>query len=132
MSIILNKNMRLRQTDHLDGRVEKQGKSLWHKDYAVFSYWHNILRIVECAQNDNHSHSIECKGEKMSISSAINRFLKDETGVTAIEYGILAAAMAAAVGYIFSSDGAFISALRDKFGQIANDISGAGKNVSIK
>lgn len=44
----------------------------------------------------------------------------------------LAAAMAAAVGYIFSSDGAFISALRDKFQQIADDISGAGKNVSIK
>ena len=43
-----------------------------------------------------------------------------------------AAAMAAAVGYIFSSDGAFISALRDKFQQIADDISGAGKNVSIK
>ena len=37
-----------------------------------------------------------------------------------------------AVGYIFSSDGAFISALRDKFQQIADDISGAGKNVSIK
>ena len=55
-----------------------------------------------------------------------------EIGVTAIEYGILAAAMAAAVGYIFSSDGAFISALRDKFQQIADDISGAGKNVSIK
>lgn len=62
----------------------------------------------------------------------IKRFLRDESGVTAIEYGILAAAMAAAVGYIFSSDGAFISALRDKFQQIADDISGAGKNVSIK
>ncbi len=68
----------------------------------------------------------------MSILHSVKQFLRDETGVTAIEYGILAAAMAAAVGYIFSSDGAFISALRDKFGQIANDISGAGKNVNIK
>lgn len=68
----------------------------------------------------------------MKFFETIEKFIDDESGVTAIEYGILAAAMAAAVGYIFSSDGAFISALRDKFQQIANDISGAGKNVSIK
>lgn len=66
------------------------------------------------------------------LKQALQRFLNDESGVTAIEYGILAAAMAAAVGYIFSSDGAFISALRDKFQQIANDISGAGKNVNVR
>ena len=64
----------------------------------------------------------------MKISQSLRKFAADESGVTAIEYGILAAA----VGYIFSSDGAFISALRDKFQQIADDISGAGKNVSIK
>lgn len=68
----------------------------------------------------------------MKILHTIEQFLDDESGVTAIEYGILAAAMAAAVGYIFSSNGAFISALRDKFQQIANDISGAGKNVNIR
>lgn len=68
----------------------------------------------------------------MKILHTIEQFLDDESGVTAIEYGILAAAMAAAVGYIFSSDGAFISALRDIFQQIANDISGAGKNVNIR
>lgn len=68
----------------------------------------------------------------MKILHTIEQFLDDESGVTAIEYGIMAAAMAAAVGYIFSSDGAFISALRDKFQQIANDISGAGKNVNIR
>ena len=68
----------------------------------------------------------------MKILHTIEQFLDDESGVTAIEYGILAAAKAAAVGYIFSSDGAFISALRDKFQQIANDISGAGKNVNIR
>lgn len=66
------------------------------------------------------------------FKQAFAGFLKDESGVTAIEYGILAAAMAAAVGYIFSSDGAFITALRDKFQQIANDISGAGKNVNVR
>ena len=67
-----------------------------------------------------------------SLKKAIENFVNDESGVIAIEYGILVAAMAAAVGYIFSSDGAFISALRNKFQDIANDISGAGKNVTVK
>jgi len=62
----------------------------------------------------------------MSVLARIKSFMRDESGVTAIEYGILAAAMAAAVGYIFSSDGAFISALRNKFEDIATDITDAG------
>lgn len=64
-----------------------------------------------------------------SVTSRIQQFLRDESGVTAIEYGILAAAMAAAVGVIFGSDGAFITALRDKFGAIANDITEAGTDA---
>lgn len=63
------------------------------------------------------------------MTSRIKQFLKDESGVTAIEYGILAAAMAAAVAVIFGSDGAFISALRGKFQTIADDITGAGKDI---
>lgn len=59
----------------------------------------------------------------------IKSFLKDDSGVTAIEYGILAAAMAAAIGYIFASDSAFISALRNKFEDIASDISDAGTDI---
>lgn len=59
----------------------------------------------------------------------LKHFLKDESGVTAIEYGILAAAMAAAVAVIFGSDGAFITALRSKFEDIAKDISGSGKDI---
>jgi len=59
----------------------------------------------------------------------LKSFVKDESGVTAIEYGILAAAMAAAIGYIFASDGAFISALRNKFTDIASDITDAGTDI---
>nr|WP_175493084.1 Flp family type IVb pilin [Achromobacter sp. NFACC18-2] len=65
----------------------------------------------------------------LPVTSRIQQFLRDESGVTAIEYGILAAAMAAAVGVIFGSDGAFITALRDKFGAIANDITEAGTDA---
>ncbi len=63
------------------------------------------------------------------VLSKIKSFFEDESGVTAIEYGILAAAMAAAIGYIFSSDGAFISALRSKFKDIAADITDAGTDI---
>lgn len=64
------------------------------------------------------------------VVSHIQRFLRDDSGVTAIEYGILAAAMAAAVGVIFGSDGAFITALRDKFKTIASQITQSGTDIS--
>jgi len=63
------------------------------------------------------------------MQTKFKQFLQDESGVTAIEYGILAAAMAAAVGLIFASDGAFITALRNKFGAIARDITEAGTDT---
>lgn len=63
------------------------------------------------------------------MTSRIRHFLRDESGVTAIEYGILAAAMAAAVGVIFGSDGVFITALREKFQAIASDITEAGTDT---
>lgn len=65
----------------------------------------------------------------VKLKPALKRFLNDESGVTAIEYGILAAAMAAAVGVIFGSDGAFITALRNKFEQIATDITESGTDI---
>lgn len=61
--------------------------------------------------------------------SRIQEFLRDESGVTAIEYGILAAAMAAAVGVIFGNDGAFVTALRSKFQSIAADITSSGTDI---
>lgn len=54
---------------------------------------------------------------------SIKRFLTDESGVTAIEYGILAAAMAAAIGVIFGADGVFVVALKDRFAAIAEQIT---------
>jgi pilus assembly protein Flp/PilA len=64
-----------------------------------------------------------------SFIKQLRAFLRDESGVTAIEYGILAAAMAAAIGVIFGSDGAFVSALRDKFSSIAKDITASGQDI---
>ena len=58
------------------------------------------------------------------MTPRIRAFLTDESGVTAIEYGILAAAMAAAIGIIFGEDGVFISALKSRFEAIGNQING--------
>lgn len=63
------------------------------------------------------------------MRSRFRQFLRDDSGVTAIEYGILAAAMAAAIGVIFGSDGAFITALREKFQSIADDITASGNDI---
>lgn len=63
------------------------------------------------------------------MASRFQQFLHDESGVTAIEYGILAAAMAAAVGVIFGTDGVFVTALRDKFKAIAADITASGADI---
>lgn len=58
------------------------------------------------------------------MTPRIRAFLTDESGVTAIEYGILAAAMAAAIGIIFGENGVFISALKSRFEAIGNQING--------
>lgn len=63
------------------------------------------------------------------LITKLKAFMRDESGVTAIEYGILAAAMAAAIGAIFGSDGVFVTALTDKFKQIADQISGSGTSA---
>ncbi|WP_318011342.1 Flp family type IVb pilin [Brenneria tiliae] len=65
-----------------------------------------------------------------NMRAKLASFLRDESGVTAIEYGILAAAMAAAIGAIFGSDGIFVQALNEKFSEIADQITGAGTSGS--
>ncbi len=42
-------------------------------------------------------------------------YSRDESGATAIEYGILAAGLAAGILAIFGADGIFITALKEKF-----------------
>lgn len=66
------------------------------------------------------------------MSNRIKQFLADESGVTAIEYGILAAAMAAAIGIIFGSEGVFVSALKERFSSIADQITNTNNPGSAK
>jgi len=50
---------------------------------------------------------------------SITRFLRDEEGATAIEYGIIAGLMAIVLVAAFSADSGIGKALTDMFGAIA-------------
>lgn len=56
-------------------------------------------------------------------SLLIKRYFQSENGATAIEYGILAAGLAAGILAIFGSDGLFITALKDKFQTIIDGMN---------
>lgn len=58
------------------------------------------------------------------MSKLIARFAKNESGATAIEYGLIAALMAVAVTATFPT---LKSALQTTFGTISTTMSGAGK-----
>lgn len=61
----------------------------------------------------------------IAVTESIRNFRKDEKGVTAIEYGLIAVAMAALIVFLFFNDGGFIAALKKKFADLAASISGA-------
>lgn len=50
--------------------------------------------------------------------SALRDFLKDEQGVTTLEYGILAAGVAVVIGAIVSTDGVFNETIEELFNRV--------------
>ncbi len=62
----------------------------------------------------------------MSIINRIRKFIREKKGVTAIEYGILAAGVAVVIGALVSSDGPLASAISDLFGNIVNQLPTQG------
>ncbi|PKG40158.1 Flp family type IVb pilin [Psychromonas sp. Urea-02u-13] len=63
------------------------------------------------------------KGQTRNL---VTQYLHDEEGATAIEYGILAAGLAAGILAIFGSDGIFVSALKEKFMTIVEGMNMGG------
>lgn len=51
----------------------------------------------------------------ISITESIRRFKENQQGVTAIEYGLIAIAIAALIVAVFYNDDGFITALKTKF-----------------
>ena len=58
----------------------------------------------------------------ISAIEIIRAFMKDEKGVTSIEYGILAAGLAIVITQVLGDDGAFTKALSGAFEGISNTI----------
>ncbi|MDP9500967.1 Flp family type IVb pilin [Bisgaard Taxon 45] len=61
----------------------------------------------------------------IAVTESIRAFKKDERGVTAIEYGLIAVAIALFIVALFYNDGGFMKALKEKFETLSNTISNA-------
>lgn len=67
----------------------------------------------------------------VNVTEAIRGFKRDEKGVTAVEYAIVIAGVAAVVAVIFGKEGAVQNMLTDIFGNIkdkVNESMGNGGN----
>ncbi|WP_318476836.1 Flp family type IVb pilin [Photobacterium leiognathi] len=58
-----------------------------------------------------------------AMRAFFSKFQKDERGVTAIEYGLIAIAMAALLTVVFSSKGSITTSLKNGFNAISSDIN---------
>ncbi|TCP94650.1 pilus assembly protein Flp/PilA [Cricetibacter osteomyelitidis] len=61
----------------------------------------------------------------ISATEAFRRFKQNEKGVTAIEYGLIAVAVAAMIVVVFYNQGGFIDSLKGKFGELATKVQSA-------
>jgi conserved domain protein len=59
----------------------------------------------------------------VKVTEAIRSFKENQNGVTAIEYGLIAVAVAAMIVVVFYNQGGFIDALKVKFASLATKIS---------
>lgn len=60
----------------------------------------------------------------VKVTEAIRSFKENNEGVTAIEYGLIAVAVAALVAAVFYTKGGFIDELKTKFTALATKIKG--------
>ena len=60
----------------------------------------------------------------IAVTETLRNFKKDERGVTAIEYGLIALAMAAFVVFVFSNEEGFVQSLRNQFSTLSETVEG--------
>ncbi|MGF1747831.1 Flp family type IVb pilin [Vibrio cionasavignyae] len=61
----------------------------------------------------------------VKATNFLNGLKADERGVTAIEYGLIAVAMAVLLAAVLTADGGFVANLETAFGTVATNISTA-------
>ncbi len=60
----------------------------------------------------------------IAVTESIRNFKNDQRGVTAIEYGLIAIAMAALIVVVFAQDSGFIGTLKTKFSGLTKTLEG--------
>ncbi|ACE61252.1 Flp family type IVb pilin [Actinobacillus pleuropneumoniae] len=66
----------------------------------------------------------------ISVTEGIRRFKENQQGVTAIEYGLIAVAVAILIVAVFYNDNGFIQQLKDKFEALTKTINDAKSGLS--
>ncbi|WP_150539637.1 Flp family type IVb pilin [Actinobacillus vicugnae] len=61
----------------------------------------------------------------IAVTEGIRNFKQNQQGVTAIEYGLIAVAVAILIVAVFYNDNGFIQQLKAKFDELTKTISGA-------
>lgn len=64
----------------------------------------------------------------ISVTESLRKFKENQSGVTAIEYGLIAVAVAVLIVAVFYNNGGFIDSLKTKFSSLATTVSGANIN----
>lgn len=65
----------------------------------------------------------------IKATEAVRNFKKDEAGVTAIEYGLIAVAIAVLIVAVFYNSDGFITNLKTKFSSLADTVKNASTAV---
>lgn len=61
----------------------------------------------------------------IKATEALRNFKENQAGVTAIEYGLIAVAIAVLIVAVFYKDGGFISELKSQFSGLASTVKNA-------
>jgi pilus assembly protein Flp/PilA len=63
------------------------------------------------------------------VKAAIRRFIEDESGISAVEYGLLAAGIVVGLWTIIGGAGGIGSSLRSVFNSVKTDLSSAAPST---
>ncbi|WGE76278.1 Flp family type IVb pilin [Actinobacillus equuli] len=67
----------------------------------------------------------------IAVTEGIHNFRQNQKGVTAIEYGLIAVALAILIIAVFYNDSGFIQKLKGKFDTLTNTIGTVDSKLSI-
>lgn len=61
----------------------------------------------------------------ISVTESLRKFKENQSGVTAIEYGLIAVAVAVLIVAVFYNEDGFINNLKNKFASLASTVGSA-------